>query len=472
MEPPSGAADPGYRTLPWREGLIRDSSQAIAKVRAYMTAAGCSTVVGPAPEGAVWVYAPPARAQRFDCGGIPADSAQGLARAYRELLAAESGGANVYSDPGYWEITSEQSFSCSGTEGYTITAGTPGSGRAFWVDVYLPDGSYYWSYYLEPGVPTTFILPTGCGWAEKVSAVKVGGSGPVAPEPGEFPNPGGGGSGSQYPTNTPRLLSIAVTPGALTIEVGAIAQFRAALTYDNGAIVESAGNVTWSSSSSIAAVDDYGTFQTLAGGTTTITASLGSVSGSATVELRPVCIPDTTAADSLLTVDPYPFPDSPELEICTGSGAAECMRNNPGTWLGSYPIPKLGGFFIHTALATTRGLAPKVSELVGWDNFPLPFVNHIWIDSLRIRAAAPAYSTNFSAYKWIKVGNDGSTYLADQGIDISAAFFLERPYWPPASNVFVSKALYAGGFTLTDAQYRAAGGGRAPLLNRCGIVAS
>jgi hypothetical protein len=378
-------------------------------------------------------------------------------------------GAHAYSDPGYWEITTEEVHTCIGPK--TLSISEPTMEAAHWVNVTLQSGET-WQFWVEPGVPLTVHVTT-CGWVEKISARKFGGGGtPLIPAPGEFPNtdPGGGGP-SRYPTNEPQLISVAVTPGELTLETIGIAQFRATLTYDNGALVESAGNVLWSSSSSIATVDDYGTFQTLAAGTTTITATLGSVTGSATLVVRQPCIPDTTIIDSMLISDPYPYPDPPELEICTGTTSADCMRNNPGTWLGSYPIPKLGGFFIHTALATTRGLAPRVSELVGWDNFPLPYVNNIWIDSLRIREPTPAYSPDFSAYKWIKVGSEGSTYLADQGINISASYFQERPYFPPASNVFVSKALYAGGFTLTEAQYRAAGGWSAPMLNRCNIVA-
>ena len=327
---------------------------------------------------------------------------------------------------------------------------------------------------MVPGEPIKITLPTGCGWVEKVTSTKYGGSGvPETPSPGEFPNPDGGGSGSTYPTNEPHLVSILVTPGSVTTEPARSQGYLAKLSYDNGSVVEESGSgVKWASSNTaVAIVDDPGVIVTIQPGTVVISASVGSVVGSSSLTVRPVCVPDTTATDSLLTADPYPYVDPPELEICTGPGSAECMRNNPGTWLGSYPIPKLGGFFMHTALATTRGLAPKVSELVGWDNIPLPFVNHIWIDSLRIREARPAYSADFSAYKWIKVGGESSTYSADQGINASAEYFQERPYFPPASNVFVSKALYVGGFTLSQAQYNAAGGWHAPLLNRCSVVA-
>jgi hypothetical protein len=78
---------------------------------------------------------------------------------------------------------------------------------------------------------------------------------------------------------------VAVTPGERTLPVGEIAQFQATLTYNNGAVVESAANVIWSSSSTIAIEDDKGTFQTNQEGLATITATLGSKTGSATLSI-------------------------------------------------------------------------------------------------------------------------------------------------------------------------------------------
>lgn len=257
-----------------------------------MTDAGCTTVVGPPPAGAVWVFAPPARAQRFDCVGLSADSAQGLARSYRQLLAAEATGTNAYANFGEWEVTTESTFSCSGTETTIVTAGALGSGRTVWVDAYLPDGGYYWSFYVTPGIPTTFILPTGCGWVETVTATKFGVSGlPELPEPGEYPNPGGSGGGSFYPDNANALDSVSIEPSVQYVNVADFAYFKARLWYQSGAEVLTTDLIWESLDTTRVKPDDKGTFQGIATGPATVTARIGSLTATGSVMVSPSTAP-------------------------------------------------------------------------------------------------------------------------------------------------------------------------------------
>jgi plastocyanin len=103
---------------------------------------------------------------------------------------------------------------------------------------------------------------------------------------------GGGGGGDGTPTGptdtTPRVLSVAVTPNAPSLQVGQQVQLSAQVSVQNGA----SQGVTWSSSSStVASVSAGGLVSANAAGTATITATStadGTKTGSATVVVTPV----------------------------------------------------------------------------------------------------------------------------------------------------------------------------------------
>jgi hypothetical protein len=84
------------------------------------------------------------------------------------------------------------------------------------------------------------------------------------------------------PGAAPTLSSIAVTPANPTVAAGSTQQFTATGTYSDGTTQNITGQVTWASSSSaVATVNAVGLATTAASGTTNISATLGSVSGSA-----------------------------------------------------------------------------------------------------------------------------------------------------------------------------------------------
>jgi hypothetical protein len=89
----------------------------------------------------------------------------------------------------------------------------------------------------------------------------------------------------------PNLVSIAVTPASPTISVGTTQQFVATGTFSDSS-TEQLASVTWSSSDTTVAqisndASNRGTAIAIAAGTVTITASAGSVSGSATLTVLP-----------------------------------------------------------------------------------------------------------------------------------------------------------------------------------------
>ncbi|HTO02417.1 MAG TPA: DUF4082 domain-containing protein, partial [Opitutus sp.] len=96
-------------------------------------------------------------------------------------------------------------------------------------------------------------------------------------------------------TNSPTLTSIAVTPANATIAIDATRQFTATGTYSNGGTQNLTTQVTWASSSTgLATISSGGLATGVGAGTTTISASLSGVSGSATLVVQPASLSITT----------------------------------------------------------------------------------------------------------------------------------------------------------------------------------
>jgi len=87
---------------------------------------------------------------------------------------------------------------------------------------------------------------------------------------------------------TPALGSINVIPSDSAVPLGANQQFTAVLNYNNGASKQATTAVTWSSSNTaVASIDNTGLATTLSSGSTTITATQGSISGSTGFTVTP-----------------------------------------------------------------------------------------------------------------------------------------------------------------------------------------
>lgn len=81
----------------------------------------------------------------------------------------------------------------------------------------------------------------------------------------------------------PTLVSIAVTPQSLTMPLGTTQQFAATGTYSDGSVQDLTSTATWTSSSSSATINSAGVATAAVVGNSTIQASSGSQSSSATV---------------------------------------------------------------------------------------------------------------------------------------------------------------------------------------------
>jgi uncharacterized protein YjdB len=112
------------------------------------------------------------------------------------------------------------------------------------------------------------------------------GSGSLAPGLGA-PGSGGGSSAS--------LVSIAVTPADADLLLGAVQQYTATGTYSDNSTKDITATVTWSSSdATVASIDAGGLATALALGSTTISATSGSVTGSTTLTVQPTVLTSIT----------------------------------------------------------------------------------------------------------------------------------------------------------------------------------
>jgi uncharacterized protein YjdB len=82
----------------------------------------------------------------------------------------------------------------------------------------------------------------------------------------------------------PTIVSIAVTPVGLTLGIGINQQFVATATYSDGSSTDLVSGVTWTSSSTtVATINSAGLATTVAAGSTTITATVGSFTDTSTL---------------------------------------------------------------------------------------------------------------------------------------------------------------------------------------------
>jgi uncharacterized protein YjdB len=99
------------------------------------------------------------------------------------------------------------------------------------------------------------------------------------------------------------LVSIAVTPAASSVFVGSTLQMTATGTYNDGTTSNITSTVSWSSNSGDATVNNAGLVTGVLGGSSTITATLGSVNGSTgltiTALLKSIAVSPAGAAVSV-----------------------------------------------------------------------------------------------------------------------------------------------------------------------------
>jgi len=106
-----------------------------------------------------------------------------------------------------------------------------------------------------------------------------------------------GSSVSGVNFNSVTLVSVAVSPTNPTIQVGSTNQFTATGTYSDGSTKPITTQVSWSSSNTgVATIDSSGLATAVSGGTSTITATIGTLSGSTTLNVQGLPLAISTAS--------------------------------------------------------------------------------------------------------------------------------------------------------------------------------
>jgi trimeric autotransporter adhesin len=145
----------------------------------------------------------------------------------------------------------------------------------------------------------------------------------------------GCGGGSQSAAAPPVLNSIHVTGGSANLTVGQSQQMQAVGAYSNNSTQDLTATATWSSSdANVCAVATGGMLSTKSGGTCSIAAKVGSVSGSFGVTVAPalVSIAVTPASSSIA-------PDTTQQFTAIGTYTDNSTRNltSSVTWISSSP---------------------------------------------------------------------------------------------------------------------------------------
>jgi regulation of enolase protein 1 (concanavalin A-like superfamily) len=124
------------------------------------------------------------------------------------------------------------------------------------------------------------------------------------------------------PGPTPTLTSIAVTPTTATIAVGATQAYTATGTYSDGSTQNLTGQVTWTSSNpAVAAISSAGLATAQSTGTTTFSAALSGVTGTATLTVQTAGSACTSPANAIVAENCLPGNPKSEWDV-SGAGDA------------------------------------------------------------------------------------------------------------------------------------------------------
>src|SRR5439155_21706581 len=171
----------------------------------------------------------------------------------------------------------------------------------------------------------------------------------------------GGASGSAI-VNVPSLVSISVSATTTTILLGTHWQYAAAGQYRDGSAYDLTSAVTWScSDTAVAAVSNsqgsQGEVTAAAEGTATITATLGTTSGSA-----PVTVSSSGVSGNVIFSDGAPVPYPNIFVNQTDSQGNLLTYHGPTDEKGNYQVSGVGpGAFTVVAQDYETGLSGSAS---------------------------------------------------------------------------------------------------------------
>ena len=220
-----------------------------------------------------------------------------------------------------------------------------------------------------------------------------------------FPNTSG--KGTNYwvdvvfkPAVPASLASIAVTPGNVTVLVGATQQFTATGTYSDGSTQNISGQVTWTSSSAAVATISAGGLATAASaGSTTIGAALTGVTGSTALTVQ---VPPTLTAIVVAPANPTVLAGATQQFTASGTYSDGSTQNISGqvTWTSSSAaVSTINASGLATAVsAGTATISAALSGVTGSTTLTVQAVPlAITTASLTTGTVSVAYSATLAA---------------------------------------------------------------------------
>ena len=165
----------------------------------------------------------------------------------------------------------------------------------------------------------------------------------------------GGGTANVPPPPPKTLKSVSVTPGSASIAVGATEQFTAMATYSDGSTGNVSATAIWSNTpASVATTSSTGLATGVSSGPTMVTATLGGMSGNAslnvtgigTVTLTSISVTPSGASVAVGTTQQF-------TATATYSNASTANVNSTATWTAATPA---------VATVSSSGLATGVTS--------------------------------------------------------------------------------------------------------------
>jgi len=208
----------------------------------------------------------------------------------------------------------------------------------------------------------------------------------------------------------PALVSIAVTPGNVTVVQNATWQFTATGTYTDASTQNLTNSATWSSSSTtVATVNSSGLATTLTAGTSTITALSGSISGSSALTVSstgPIISSlslSQAAVGGTVTITGTNFGSTQGFSVVTFNGvSAGLCSPTPSCWSSS-------SISIKVPVGSTSG-----NVVVN--------VNGVYSNGINLAIVPPPVITGVTPF-WIPVGGamtiNGSNFGSSGTVTIS-----------------------------------------------------
>jgi len=175
------------------------------------------------------------------------------------------------------------------------------------------------------------------------------------------------GSASLGVTGTVTLTSIAVAPPSASIAVGATQQFTATATYSNGSTTNVSSTATWTvATPAIATVNSSGLATGVTTGSTTVTASLSGITGSASLAVTPavtvtsIAVAPSTASIAVNATQQF-------TATATYSNNSTANVSSTATWAVATPaVATISSSGLATGLTTgTTTLTAALSGITG-----------------------------------------------------------------------------------------------------------